>query len=87
MSQEIKKRDRVLICRKIIQPGVGVRYIKMVEDGVVLDRRVGFKGDWIRVLAPCSLDGHKINQNPDTSEWFPLVSAYIRVIKTNAEPL
>lgn len=82
MKQEFNKKDRVTIFRRVIQPGAGLRWIKMIEDGLVLDRRVGHRCDWIQVIAPDSLDGVPINRGIDVAEWFPVEAAMLRVVRT-----
>lgn len=82
MDHEFKIKDRVRICRKVSEPGGGSRYIKVVEDGLIINRRFGHRTDWIQVLCPATLDGQLVNANPDTAEFFPVHSRYLQITRT-----
>lgn len=80
---EFQNKDRVRITRKVQGQDGRSRWVKVVEDGIVIDRRFGSRGQWVRVLAPVTLEGQLLNVSPDAAEWFPVESVYMRVIKIN----
>lgn len=79
----MKQEDffRVNISRRVHEDGRD-KWVRVVQDGVVIDRRHGANGGWIRVVAPGAVEERPINRDPNNAEWFPLLSRAIHVVVT-----
>ncbi len=74
-------KDRVRIIKTVTTPGGGHKTIKVVEDGVVIDRRFGHRGLWIRVFCPVEVEERLINFDPRNAEWFCTNGRHMQVIR------
>lgn len=83
-EHQFKSGDRVRICRKVTEPSGMGRWIKVVEDGVIVDRRFGSRGEWIRVWAPASIEGEVANSDPRNAEWFAVESRFLKVLRISS---
>ena len=52
------------------------RWIRIVEDGVV----VGVRDGWVQIWDPITIEGRLINTRPELAEWFPLEAKCLRVV-------